>query len=63
MSANTKIKAARAYGSIAYAKGAMCVPGADVDCMNLLSGEPVGGAGVKILKAWVSGWTQACLAA
>lgn len=63
MITKTKINAARAYGSIAFAKGAVCAPAADRDCMSLLVGEPVGRAGVKILKAWMSGWTQACLAA
>jgi hypothetical protein len=63
MALHSKIAAARAFGAIAFAQGAMCVPGANADCMALLTGEPVGGAGVSIMKGWISGWTQACLAA
>lgn len=63
MTIQSKISAARAYGSIAFARGKMCIPATDKNCMDLLAGLPVGGGGVKIMKAWVSGWTQACLAA
>lgn len=62
MTTATKINAARALGSVAYAKGLMAVPGCDADLMALLAGESVGRAGIKIMRAWVSGWTQANLA-
>lgn len=63
MTEATKINAARAYGSIAFANGQRAIPGADANCMALLDGMQVGQGAVKIMKAWVAGWTQACLAA
>lgn len=59
----TKINAARAFGSIAFANGAICAPGADTNCMQLVAGMQVGQGAIQIMKAWIAGWTQACLAA
>lgn len=58
----TKISAARAYGSIAFANGAVCIPAADKNCMDLVAGMEVGKGAINIMKAWIAGWTQACLA-
>ena len=63
MTKATKINAARAFGSVAFANGSRAVPATDANLMNLLAGEPVGGAGSKIMQAWLAGWTQANLAA
>ena len=63
MTLSSKINAARAFGSAAYANGAPAVPACDTNLMALLAGMPVGKDGIKIMKAWVAGWTQACLAA
>jgi len=62
MTKTAKINAARAFGSVAFANGLMAAPAGDTNLMDLLAGEPVGGNGVKIMQAWLSGWTQANLA-
>lgn len=62
MTLSTKTNAARAFGSIAFASGAPAVPARDANLMALLAGMPIGKDGIKVMKAWVAGWTQACLA-
>ena len=63
MTITTKINAARAFGSIAFAKGAPAIPAADSNLFGLLEGMAVGSGGVQVMKAWLQGWTQANLAA
>lgn len=63
MTLQTKMNVARVYGSIAYAKGERAIPATCPECMALLEGMPIGGDGLKVMSAWVAGWTEANLAA
>ena len=55
---------AKTFGAIAFASGMKCVPALDANISTLLTGRQVGDKRtMKELKAWISGWTQANIAA
>lgn len=49
-------------GRRAFAAGAMRVPVLDADVRAAISGQPIGGTGAEIMRAWLSGWDAANLA-
>lgn len=61
---NANIQAAKTFGAIAFASGIKCAPCLDGNMMDMLKGRMVGdNRSTKEMKAWVSGWIQASLAA
>lgn len=50
-------------GREAFASGMACTPTADPAVSDAIAGLPVGGGAVKIMRAWMRGWTAANLAA
>jgi len=62
MQANTQ--AAKTFGAIAFAAGIKCAPCLDRNMMEMLKGRQLGDKRTaQELKAWLSGWHQANLAA
>lgn len=62
MNANTQ--AAKNLGAIAFASGIKCAPCLDGNMMDMLKGRTIGDKrSAQEMKAWISGWTQASLAA
>jgi hypothetical protein len=57
------IATAKELGRAAFEKGAKAIPALDVDFVNSLKGQPVGGTGVALMKAWMAGWMAANLSA
>jgi hypothetical protein len=58
-----QINTARAFGTAAFAQGIPAAPCMDKNLMALLAGKEVGTGSAKIMKAWITGWHQANLAA
>ena len=54
---------AESYGIAAFEMGKPAVPALDENLMKMLEGLSVGQSAADLMKAWVSGWTQANLAA
>ena len=56
--------AAKALGAIAFAKGMPSSPALNQEMKNMLAGRNIGDKRtVPEMKAYISGWTQACLSA
>ncbi|KMS64019.1 hypothetical protein [Sphingobium baderi] len=52
---------AKTLGSIAYANGLPCAPAASPEFMAAIN--PAIGSNIDAMKAWLSGWVEASLAA
>ena len=64
MTTKPNIQAAKTLGAIAYAKGIMRAPALDGDLVAWFVGRPIEDKRtIPEMKAWLSGWDQANLAA
>ncbi len=50
-------------GGEAFKKGILCVPALDPALKPQLKGLGIGKPAIRVLKAWIAGWTKANLAA
>ena len=61
---NANTQAAKTLGAIAFATGVARAPALDAAFMEMIAGREVGEArNVPEMKAWIAGWTEACLSA
>jgi hypothetical protein len=68
MNATTMSKPNRAYtktlGALAFARGIACAPALDSTLATYMGSRQIGDTrSVPELKAWITGWTEASLAA
>ena len=65
MNASLKIKIATAavLGTLAFNAGMKCIPALDKDLAPLFDGMKIGEGAAPIMKAWITSWHAANLAA